>query len=120
MFRKVLPKYLLLPFILVFSLVLSGFASSTSSAMSMMEHSAHLSTDVVTCMVQHQNPAAPVSKEVRQLNEEDDDDPLPVRICYLYPTPDRYAAPNKKKSNRIVSSSFRPPDIVILTANLRI
>jgi len=87
--------------------------------MSSMGDMDHPATDIVNCMNQHQAPTISAIKELEQVDSEDDE-PTPPEFSFFNAIDLRYDKPTKQKTDLIRSSSFRPPDIVILTANLRI
>lgn len=110
---------LILPIVVSISIIIPAIAGSPTFAMSSMDDIGHSEVDLVSCMNQHQVPAPPKAKELDQLINEDDEG-IPQELPYYLGLSTSYAEPKKQKTNRIASSSFRPPDIVILTANLRI
>ena len=119
MLNKLHINRLLLPVVVAISIIIPAIAGSPTFAMSSMDDMGHSNVDIVSCMNQHQVPTATAIKELDQVDNEDDD-PIPPEITYFNPTELRYDQPAKQKTDLIRSSSFRPPDIVILTANLRI
>ena len=119
MLNKLHINQLLLPIVVAISIIIPAVAGSPTFAMSSMDDMGHSEVDIVSCMNQHQVPTATAIKELDQVDNEDDD-PIPPEITYLNPTELRYDQPAKQKTDLMRSSSFRPPDIVILTANLRI
>ena len=110
---------LTLAIVVAISIILPAVAGSPTFAMSSMNNMGHSDVDIVSCMNQHQVPTPPTAKEIDQL-KNDDDDGAPQEPPYYLGLSINYAEPKKQKTNLIASSSFRPPDIVILTANLRI
>ena len=110
---------LLLPIVAAFAIFIPASTGSSVFAMSSMDDMGHSNVDIVSCMNQHQVPTPPTAKEIDQL-KNDDDDGAPQESPYYLGLSINYAEPKKQKTNLIASSSFRPPDIVILTANLRI
>lgn len=119
MINKLHINRLILPIIVAISIIMPGFASSTTFAMSPMDDMGHSTTDYVSCISEHQVPVVPAAKELDQIKNEDDET-TPPESPYFMGLSQQYAKPNKQETNLITSSSFRPPDIVILTANLRI
>ena len=110
---------LTLAIVVAISIILPAVAGSPTFAMSSMDDMGHSNVDIVSCMNQHQVPTPPTAKEIDQLKNEDDDG-VPQELPYYLGLSTNYGEPKKQKTNLIASSSFRPPDIVILTANLRI
>lgn len=119
MLNKLHINRLLLPVVVAISIIIPAIAGSPAFAMSSMGDMGHSNVDIVSCMTQHQAPTATTLKELDQVDNEDDD-PIPPENTYFNPSELRYDQPAKQKTDLIRSSSFRPPDIVILTANLRI
>lgn len=119
MLNKLHINRLLLPIVVAISIIIPAIAGSPTFAMSSMDDMGHSDVDIVSCMNQHQAPTPPTAKEIDQL-KNDDDDGAPQESSYYLSISTDYAEPKKQKTNRITSSSFRPPDIVILTENLRI
>ena len=119
MLNKLHINQLLLPIVVAISIIIPAVAGSPTFAMSSMDDMGHSSVDIVSCLNQHQVPTPPTAKEIDQL-KNDDDDGAPQESPYYSGLSINYAEPKKQKTNLIASSSFRPPDIVILTANLRI
>lgn len=120
MIHKLRLKRLFLPLAVAVSLLVPGIAASPTFAMSSsMDDMGHSTADIVSCMNQHQVPTATTTKELDQIDSEDEN-PLPPEAPYFNVSDLAYAEPTKQKTDLIRSSSFRPPDIVILTANLRI
>ena len=119
MLNKLNLNQLLLPIVVAISIIIPAVAGSPTFAMSSMDDMGHSSVDIVSCLNQHQVPTPPTAKEIDQL-KNDDDDGAPQESPYYSGLSINYAEPKKQKTNLIASSSFRPPDIVILTANLRI
>ncbi len=119
MFKKLHIHRILIPIVVAISIVIPAIAGSPTFAMSSMADMGHSDVDIVSCMNQHQVPTPPTAKEIDQLKNEDDDG-APQESPYYLGLSTNYAEPKKQKTNLIVSSSFRPPDIVILTLNLRI
>ncbi|MBL8122309.1 hypothetical protein JNM87_06200 [Candidatus Saccharibacteria bacterium] len=110
---------LTLAIVVAISIILPAVAGSPTFAMSSMDDMGHSNVDIVSCMNQHQVPTPPTAKEIDQLKNEDDDG-VPQELPYYLGLSTNYGEPKKQKTNLIASSSFRPPDIVILTSNLRI
>lgn len=110
---------LLLPIVVAISIIIPAVAGSPTFAMSSMDDMGHSNVDIVSCMNQHQVPTPPTAKEIDQLKNKDDDG-APQESQYYLGLSTNYGEPNKKETNLIASPSFRPPDMVILTANLRI
>lgn len=119
MIHKLHVKRLFLPLAVAISILIPGIGGSPTFALSSMEDMGHSTVDIVSCMTQHQVPTATPIKELDQVDNEDDN-PIPPEITYFNPSELQYDQPAKQKTDLIRSSSFRPPDIVILTANLRI
>lgn len=119
MFNKQHIHRLIFPIVVAISIIIPAIAGSPTFATSSMDDMGHSDVDIVSCMTQHQVPTAAAIKELDQVDSEDDD-PIPPEITYFNPSELRYDQPTKQKTDLIRSSSFRPPDIVILTANLRI
>jgi hypothetical protein len=120
MLHKLHINQLLLPIVVAISIIIPAIAGSPTFAMSSMDDMGHSEVDIVSCMTQHQVPTATtINEELDQVDNEDDD-PLPPENTYFNPSELRYDQPAKQKTDLTRSSSFRPPDIVILTANLRI
>ncbi len=119
MLNKLHINQLLLPIVVAISIIIPAVAGSPTFAMSSMDDMGHSEVDIVSCITQHQVPTATAIKELDQVDNEDDD-PIPPENTYFNPSELRYDQPAKQKTDLIRSSSFRPPDIVILTANLRI
>mgnify|MGYP005608526221 FL=1 len=119
MLNKLHINRLLLPIVVAISIIIPAIAGSPTFAMSSMDDMGHSEVDIVSCMTQHQAPTPPTAKEIDQL-KNDDDDGAPQESPYYLGLSTNYGEPKKQKTNRITSSSFRPPDIVILTENLRI
>ena len=117
MLNKLHINRLLLPIVVAISIILPAVAGSPTFAMSSMNNMGHSDVDIVSCMNQHQVPTPPTAKEIDQLKNEDDDG-VPQDLPYYVGLSTNYGEPKKQKTNLIASSSFRPPDIVILTANL--
>lgn len=105
--------------VVAISIILPAVAGSPTFVMSSMDDMGHSNVDIVSCMNQHQVPTPPTAKEIDQLKNEDDDG-VPQELPYYLGLSTNYGEPKKQKTNLIASSSFRPPDIVILTSNLRI
>ena len=119
MLNKLHINRLLLPIVVAISIIIPAIAGSPTFAMSSMDDMGHSSVDIVSCMNKHQVPTPPTAKEIDQL-KNDDDDGAPQELPYYLGLSTNYGEPKKQKTNLIASSSFRPPDIVILTSNLRI
>lgn len=119
MLNKLHINQLLLPIVVAISIILPAVAGSPTFAMSSMDNMGHSDVDIVSCMNQHQVPTPPTAKEIDQLKNEDDDG-APQELPYYLGQSTNYGEPKKQRTNLIASSSFRPPDIVILTSNLRI
>lgn len=119
MLNKLHNNRLILPIAVAISIIVSTIAGSPTLAMSSMDDMSHSSVDIVSCMNQHQALTPPRAKEVDQLKNEDDGG-APQEPPYYLSLPTNYAEPKKPETNLIASSSFRPPDIVILALNLRI
>jgi len=118
MFNKLHINRLILPIVVAISIIIPAIAGSPTFAMSSMDNMGHSSVDIVDCMNQHQVPTPPTEKEIDHLKNEDDG--AYQEPSYYSGLSTNYAEPKKQKTNLITSSSFRPPDIVILTSNLRI
>lgn len=110
---------LIAPIIAAVSIITLVTSSSPTLAMSSMDTMGHSNMDVVSCINLHQVAPPTATSEVDQLENEDDDD-APQELPYYLNLSTNYAQPNKQRADLISSSSFRPPDIVILTLNLRI
>lgn len=119
MLNKLHINRLTLAIVVAISIILLAVAGSPTFAMSSMDDMGHSDVDIVSCMNQHQVPTPPTAKEIDQLKNEDDDG-VPQELPYYLGLSTNYGEPKKQKTNLIASSSFRPPDIVILTENLRI
>lgn len=119
MLNKLHINRLLLPVVVAISIIIPAVAGSPTFAMSSMDDMGHSNVDIVSCMNQHQVPTPPTAKEIDQLKNKDDDG-APQESQYYLGLSTNYGEPNKQETNLIASPSFRPPDIVILTANLRI
>ena len=119
MLNKLHINRLILAIVVAISIILPAVAGSPTFAMSSMDNMGHSDVDIVSCMNQHQVPTPPTAKEIDQLKNEDDDG-APQELPYYLGQSTNYGEPKKQRTNLIASSSFRPPDIVILTANLRI
>jgi len=119
MLNKLHINRLLLPVVVAISIIIPAIAGSPTFAMSSMGDMGHSNVDIVSCMNQHQVPTPPTAKEIDQLKNKDDDG-APQESQYYLGLSTNYGEPNKKETNLIASPSFRPPDIVILTLNLRI
>ena len=119
MLHKLHINQLLLPVVVAISIIIPAIAGSPTFAMSSMDDMSHSDVDIVSCMNQHQVPTPPTAKEVDQFKNEDDDG-APQESPYYLGLSTNYGEPNKQETNLIASPSFRPPDIVILTLNLRI
>ena len=117
MLNKLHINRLTLAIVVAISIILPAVAGSPTFAMSSMNNMGHSDVDIVSCMNQHQVPTPPTAKEIDQLKNEDDDG-VPQDLPYYVGLSTNYGEPKKQKTNLIASSSFRPPDIVILTANL--
>lgn len=119
MLSKLHINRLILAIVVAISIILPAIAGSPTFAMSSMDNMGHSDVDIVSCMNQHQVPTPPTAKEIDQLKNEDDDG-APQELPYYLGQSTNYGEPKKQRTNLIASSSFRPPDIVILTSNLRI
>lgn len=119
MLNKLHINRLILPIVVAISIIIPAIAGSPTFAMSSMDDMGHSDVDIVSCMNQHQAPTPPTAKEIDQLKNKDDDG-APQESPYYLGLSTNYAEPKKQKTNLIASSSFHPPDIVILTSNLRI
>lgn len=119
MLNKLHINRLTLAIVVAISIILPAVAGSPTFAMSSMDNMGHSNVDIVSCMNQHQVPTPPTAKEIDQLKNEDDDG-APQELPYYLGQSTNYGEPKKQRTNLIASSSFRPPDIVILTSNLRI
>ena len=119
MLNKLHINRLLLPVVVAISIIIPAIAGSPTFAMSSMDDMGHSNVDIVSCMNQHQVPTPPTAKEIDQLKNKDDDG-APQESQYYLGLSTNYGEPNKQETNLIASPSFRPPDIVILTLNLRI
>ena len=119
MLNKLHINRLTLAIVVAISIILPAVAGSPTFAMSSMDDMGHSDVDIVSCMNQHQVLTPPTAKEIDQLKNEDDDG-VPQELPYYLGLSTNYGEPKKQKTNLIASSSFRPPDIVILTSNLRI
>ena len=119
MLNKLHINRLLLPVVVAISIIIPAIAGSPTFAMSSMDDMGHSNVDIVSCMNQHQVPTPPTAKEIDQLKNEDDDG-APQESQYYLGLSTNYGEPNKQETILIASPSFRPPDIVILTLNLRI
>jgi hypothetical protein len=119
MLSKLHINRLILAIVVAISIILPAVAGSPTFAMSSMDNMGHSDVDIVSCMNQHQVPTPPTAKEIDQLKNEDDDG-APQELPYYLGQSTNYGEPKKQRTNLIASSSFRPPDIVILTSNLRI
>ena len=119
MLNKLHINRLLLPIVVAISIIIPAIAGSPTFALSSMGDMGHSNVDIVSCMNQHQVPTPPTAKEIDQLKNEDDDG-APQELPYYLGQSTNYGEPKKQRTNLIASSSFRPPDIVILTSNLRI
>jgi len=109
---------LLLPIVVAISIIVPAITGPQAFAISSMDDMNHSDVDIISCANQHQTPTLSVVKELNQL--EDEEDNTPQESTYYLGLSVNYAAPKKQKTDLITSSSFRPPDIVILTSNLRI
>lgn len=113
-------KRILLSIAVIASLFAPGVAIPTPTvAAQPMDDMSHVETDFVTCQERHQTPAA-INKDTKQLDSEDEDEPTSRDAPYYVALRARLVEPAKPIVNLIESPSFVPPDIVILTCNLRI
>lgn len=107
---------------IAFSVLLPGFTATTTYAAGTMDGMAmgQSTTDLTNCLERHQAPAASVHKESKQTDPEDKDEPIPPSALYNVNSQKPLAGTAKPARNLIESSSFVPPDILILTSILRI
>lgn len=105
---------------IAFSVLLPGFTATTTYAAGNMDGMGHAKTDVTNCLERHQAPTAPIDRESKQTDHEDKDEPIPPAVPYYAIFQKHPAEPSKSVKKLVESSSFVPPDIIILTANLRI
>lgn len=92
--------------------------SHTASTMDHMGHSNN--SEVARCLVQHQSPNATVAKNYTHVKNKKQYDPNPPEVPYFSVHMTGYMEIELPKYDPIISSSFKPPDIVIETSNLRI
>ncbi len=112
-------KRILLSTALAISIMAPGLTSAPATASSMAQMG-HPPTDIVACLNQHQAPTAPTSGESRHLKDDDKERHIPPVNPYFVAFQHTYNEPQKSYRDPSLTSSFRPPDIVILTARLRI
>ena len=113
-------KRIILSSAIIASLLAPGFLATDVAAMRTMDDMGHAKVNIANCLDRHQAPVAPVNKNATQLDNEDDDTPTPPTYPYFVAfnkTPTNF---EKSSVNLIQSSSFVPPDIVMLTTALRI
>jgi len=113
-------KRIILSSAVVASLLAPSFSATTVSATQTMDDMGHAKVDIANCLERHQTPTAPINKDIKQLDNEDKDEPTPPEVPYFVAFQKKPVEPEKPKVNLIESSSFVPPDIIILTAKLRI
>lgn len=105
---------------IAFSLLLPGFTTTTTYAAGSMDGMGHANTDLTNCLERHQTPTAPINNESKEIEHEDKDEPTPPVLPYYVAFQTHFTEPIKPTPNLIVSSSYVPPDLVILTSALRI
>ena len=113
-------KRILLSSAVVASLLAPTFSATTVSATQTMDDMGHAKVDIANCLERHQTSTAPINTDTKQLENEDKDEPTPPEAPYFVAFLKTPVDPEKPKVNLIESSSFVPPDIVILTVKLRI
>jgi len=101
------------------SIIIPSIASSTTLAISSMEDMGHATVDAIRCTSQHQISVAPAGVRLDKI-DRDKDEPISPEQPYFTAFQHQFREPIKPKLELILLSSFRPPDIVILTAHLRI
>lgn len=111
---------MLLAAALLANILMPASAGALSHTISSMDDMGHSKTDIISCLNQHQAPTAPVTKETKDIDGEDDIDPTPPETPTLRLDTINYSEPGFADNDITTSSSFKPPDIVIETANLRI
>jgi hypothetical protein len=107
---------------IAFSVLLPGFTATTTYAAGNMDGMGmgQTRTDVTNCLERHQAPTAPIDKESKQTDPEDKDEPIPPELPY-YANFQKLPTGTAKPARKLIeSSSFVPPDILILTSTLRI
>lgn len=118
---SLLIKRILLSSAVAASLFVPGLTTSAISTSQSMEDMGHARTDLVDCLERHQTPTASIDKESKQRDsEEDDEEPTPPAVPYFVAFQKPIVEPLKPVVNLLGSPSFIPPDIIILTTQLRI
>lgn len=118
--NRLLIKRLLFPLLVAASIVIPSITGSTTFAMTSMDSMEHSKIDTATCINQHQVPVAPGPTQQNENGKNNDGDPTPPELQYFWTSGNQFDVPAKPKPGLIFSSSFCPPDIIILTANLRL
>lgn len=113
-------KRILLSSAVIASVLLPGFTTLNVSAAHAMGDMGYAQADLVNCFQRHQTPVAPIDKHALRQDDENKDDPIPHETPYFIVFQKNLGEGNRPKPSLIESSSFVPPDIVILTATYRI
>ena len=100
--------------------LLPGFTASATYVSQSMVGMDHATMDIASCMDRHQTPTAPLSKGAKQLDHEERETPTPPEGACFTVLRGPVMEPLRPPLNLLASSSFVPPDIVILTTQLRI
>lgn len=101
-------------------LLLPALVGSSAMAMQPVEGMGHAVVDTFGCLERHNIPAAAVNKELKQDDTAERDDPLPLPWPLYVDLRQQITEPEKRIPDITVSSSFVPPDIVILTQQIRV
>lgn len=113
-------RFIILSTALMLGVVLPGFSAPSAFASAAMQDMRHSPTDLVGCLNQHQAQATPGVKTPIEPQKDNKKDPTPPTDFYNRINATSYAGHSDPDDRLVTSSSFRPPDIVINTASLRI
>lgn len=101
-------------------LLLSGGTALAAASPESMGNMGHANNDIASCIERHQVPSASTGKDSVQFEEKDNEDPEPQKAPYFVAFAQPISEPEKPYIDIYKRSSFRPPDIIILTTKLRI
>jgi len=116
---RIIQRVLLSGAIVASVLVPSSTATAVAAAYS-MESMGHAEIDIATCLERHQTPAAPIDRGPKREDVVDEDEPALPEQPYFVVFQKKIPVSNEMASSLVKSPSFVPPDIVILTSQLRI
>ena len=113
-------RFIILSTALMLGVVLPGFSAPSAFASAAMQEMRHSPADLLGCLNQHQAQATPSNKDTIQPQDDNKKDPIPPANVYISASIASRVGHSDPDDRLLTSSSFRPPDIVIDTANLRI